>query len=126
MDARVVAERRERDDLDVVVARPQLAGRLDAVDGRHLQIHQNDLGSSPLRVEPRELGDGFPPVAGLADDLQIAFAVEEAPQPPADDDVVVDDQDPDRAVPLRRHPARAAGSRPTRRRSPSVACVRRS
>jgi hypothetical protein len=42
--ALVLAERREHDDLDLLKALPDLARRLDAVDGLHLQVHEDDVG----------------------------------------------------------------------------------
>ena len=90
----VVAEARQHDHARL---RPRLADLLhrpDAVEPRHLEVHQHDV-----RREPRRLGDRLDAVARLADDLDPLLQAEERAEPLADDLVVVDDEHADRAQP---------------------------
>jgi hypothetical protein len=99
----LLGERRERHHFDVVVESANLAGRLDPVDRRHLQIHDDHVGPAPLRLQRGEhvkrLGAPF----CRAYDVDIGLAVEERKQPAAHDLVVVDNQDTDGFMPPRLH-----------------------
>ena len=94
--ALLLGERGQRHHLDVVVAGADLAGRLDAVDRRHLEVHDDDVGSPALGVQPGEQVQRLRPAVGVADDLEVGLALEEGQQPAANDRVIVDDQDADR------------------------------
>ena len=73
-----------------LAARPQPADGLDAVDPRHHEVGQQDVG-----VRGLDHADRLGAVARLADDGE-APRLEERPQPLADDGVVVADHDADR------------------------------
>ena len=78
---------RQHDDARERREHRDLAGRLDAVHPRHVQIHQHDLGSEIPHL-PQRLGAAV----RLAGD-QHALLLEQAAQPRAKQVVVVDDQD---------------------------------
>ena len=101
--ALLLAERGQRHHLHVVVASADLTGRLDAVDGLHLEVHEDDVGSPPLGVQPGEQVERLRSPVGIADDLEVGFAVEEGQQSAAHDRVIVDHQHADPLVRLRRH-----------------------
>src|SRR3989454_5687233 len=62
---------------------------LDAVQGRHLEIHQRYI-----RPVQSELVDSFLPVRGFRHQLHIGFTVDECCDPLAEDSMVVDGEDP--------------------------------
>ena len=95
LHALLLGERGQRHDLHVVVASPDLTGRLDAVEGLHLKVHQDHVGSPPLGVQPGEQVERMRSPVGIADDLEVGFAVEEGQQPAAHDRVIVDHQHAD-------------------------------
>ena len=75
----------------VVLARvDDAAGRLDAVELGHADVHQHDVGLQP----PRHL-DRLQAVDGLADDLEVVLGVEDHLEPRAHERLVVGDQDAD-------------------------------
>jgi hypothetical protein len=65
-----------------------LLGGLEAVGGRHPEIHQDHIGA-----EGADHGDTLDPVGGLSDDLD-AGVVEHAPEGVADGGGVVDEEHP--------------------------------
>ena len=69
---------------------PDLAGRVDAVHDRHLEVHQDDVGA-PLAGEPYRLLA----VAGVADDLEPLVGAEREPEGFGEEVMVVRDQDAD-------------------------------
>ena len=120
LHALLLGERGQRHDLHVVVASPDLTGRLDAVEGLHLKVHQDHVGSPPLGVQPGEQVERMRSSVGIADDLEVGLAVEEGQQPAAHDRVIVDHQHADPLVRLRRHPSRLRlGGTSTRTTVPS-------
>src|SRR6185436_12254886 len=74
-----------------------LPRRLEAVQVRHADVQDDDVGTQPLRLVAR-----FAPVDGLADELPALLRLEQRAQALADDLVVVGDEDADR---LRLHGA---------------------
>src|SRR6185437_14869737 len=68
--------------------REQTSRRLDPVDARHPDVHQDDVGLEAAR----EL-DRFEPVAGLAYDGQIGLTREDHPEPGPHELLVVGNQD---------------------------------
>ncbi|GAB2998117.1 hypothetical protein GCM10017788_26000 [Amycolatopsis acidiphila] len=64
---------------------------LDAAHARHPQVHEDHVDVVLLGEAHR-----FGTVARFADDVELVVATEQAPQPVAQDGVVVDDQQPDR------------------------------
>ena len=98
-----VAEGRERDDrYFVVVTGPDAAGRLDPVDGLHLEVHEHDVRPATGRVEALDRLERLHPSFDVADDVEIGLTAQEGQEPAAHNGVVVDDEHPD-AVGLRRH-----------------------
>src|SRR5690606_2007419 len=109
-DEAVLEHRRERHDLDVGEAAPDLARGLDAVHDGHQQVHHDDVGPELLDELER-----LAPVARLADDLEVGLEPEGEPQAPPHDGVVVNEQDADLVhslSPTRLQP-RARPGRPT-------------
>ena len=84
--ARVVLHR-EHEHLDALVLVQQRRHDVEAAPVGHRHVHQHQVGIDRARLEDR-LARG----AGLADDLDVLLALEQQPQPGADDRVVVDDQ----------------------------------
>jgi len=99
----LVAERGQHDHLEIAVPGPDPAGRLDAVDRFHLEIHQDDVRAALLRVQPGEDVERLRTSARLADDVEVVFAPEKREQPPSHDGVIVDDDHADRIVCLSCH-----------------------
>ena len=66
------------------------AGRLDAVDLRHTEVHQDHI-----RLEGFGKRDGLPPVAGLAYNLEVGDGEEQGAQPFTKVGMVVGDEHPD-------------------------------
>ena len=90
-------------------------GRLDAVDDRHQQVHDDDIGP-----QLGDEGDRRRAVGGLADDLEVVVQAEEVAHAAADHRVVVDEDEADRASwrrPGRRSPGPDASSPSLRRRA---------
>src|SRR6476646_2993145 len=83
-----VHERGQDDHLDAGSLGRDPAGRLDASDAGHREVHEHDVGSL-LDAER----DGCLAVADGADDLEIGMRTEQRHEPVSDDGVVVDDCD---------------------------------
>ena len=64
------------------------SGGLKAVDARHVEVHQNQVGFDLLRQ-----ADGVLTVAGLADHLQVVFQLQQVTHTPTHHGMVVDQQD---------------------------------
>ena len=111
------------DDRDVVVAGADQAGRLDAVQGPHLQVHDDHVGSPPLGFEPLQQVERLRPAVGRSDDLEVGLALEEGPQPATHDRMVVHHEHLDRVCRLSRHRGARRRARAPRsgRRSPGRA-----
>jgi hypothetical protein len=90
-DAHVVRERGEHEHRRTHAQAGDPARRLDAVDARHLEVHEHDVR---LAVEGQV--DRLLAVGGHADHLDVGHAGEQAVQARAYEVVVVDDEDPDR------------------------------
>ena len=92
VDVLVQVEGGDDDDRDRVLdARSgQLPGRLHAVEDRHPDVHQADVGTQ-LASQPHRL----PPVARLPHDLDAVQRAEDQPKPGAHQVLVVGDQHPD-------------------------------
>ena len=69
-------------------------GRLDAVQHRHPDVHQDHVRRTSLGQR-----DGLGPVLGLADHLDVGLGLEDRPEPRADQRLVVADEDPDAHAP---------------------------
>ena len=95
----VGVERRQHDHPRGLGARVQLAGRLEAAEVRHADVHQHHVGGQPV-------GELHPlaPVAGLADDLEVLLAAQHQCQGRADQGVVVDHEHPSPHVAHGIHP----------------------
>ena len=78
----------------------QRPGRLEAVEHRHPDVHQHDVGAA-LGAQRH----ARPAVGGLADDLEVGLAAEHQRERRPDQRVVVDDQHPDRWCRTVRHAA---------------------
>jgi hypothetical protein len=86
-------------------------GRLHAVEVRHADVHQDDVGS-----RDRERLERGAAIAGLADHLHVGLRLDEHPETRPDEGLVVDEEDPG---------AHAAGrtawtSKPPSSRGPAV------
>ena len=68
--ALLLAERRQRDDLDVVVARADPPRRLDPVDRLHLEVHQHDVRQPPSASSSREQRERLVAARRVADDAR--------------------------------------------------------
>jgi len=86
-DVVVAVEGREDDDLRQVRL-DDAPGGLDAVEHRHLHVHEHDVGAQ-LGGAPHGLGT----VGGLADHLEVVLHREDEGEPGADELLVVDEQD---------------------------------
>ena len=86
----VGVEGRQHDDGRRVGLGAQQAGGGDAVELRHADVHEHDVG--PVAVDGAQHAA---PVVGLADDLDALRAGQHHPQPRAHERVVVDEQDAD-------------------------------
>ena len=84
---RVLVVHREHEDLGLAGSGVDAAGRLDAVEHRHGDVHHHDLG-----LEQRDEADGFFTVAGLGHDVE-ARLLERAAQRLAQQLMVIGDQD---------------------------------
>jgi hypothetical protein len=65
-------------------------GCLEPVDGRHADVHEDDVGPGATRRV-----DGLGAVLGLGDHVQVVFGLEDHPKPGAHERLVVRDQDAD-------------------------------
>ena len=88
----VAVEGRHDDDVPEVVG-DEVAGGLDAVHPRHLDVHQHDVGAG--RAGPF---DRLEAVGGLADDLDVVLDREDHREARPHHGVVVDEQDRQRAL----------------------------
>ena len=87
----VEIERGEHEHLGVaVVARRDQPSGLDAVQDRHPDVHEHDVGTGPLA----EL-DAEPTVLGITDDFDVGLRVEDHAEAVAHQRLVVDDRDSD-------------------------------
>ena len=66
----------------------ELLGRLDPVDARHPDVHQDDVGR-----EVAGPGHGLLAVGGLADHVEVGLDLEDHPEAAPDQRLVVGDQD---------------------------------
>ena len=90
------------------------AGRLDPVEHRHPDVHQNEVGTQAAR-----LGDSFRTVARLADDLRLRLGVEDLAQADAHERLIVCDQNGRHRIGSRTRTAKPPpGRRPASRRPP--------
>ena len=103
-----------RADAAVALGRRAPAGRLEPVEARHPDVHQDDVGSVPPG-EP----DGRLAVGGLGDDVDIRLGLEDHPEAGPDQRLVVGDEDPESAARSRR--SGPVTARRPRRRSGSQA-----
>src|SRR5438046_2295030 len=71
------------------------ASRPDAVDGLHLHVHQDDVGTAPLGVEALERSERFLSAAHVRDNVEVRLAPQEGEEAPAHHGMVVDDENPD-------------------------------
>src|SRR5262249_18366876 len=94
---------------------PDPPHRLDPVELRHHEVHQDDI-----RREPDGLLDRGGAVGGLADDLDPLLQAEEGAQPLADDLVVVGDHHANRATAERHGQACKVHDADGRARNPRV------
>src|SRR5215210_4813455 len=88
---RLLHEARQGDDLRLGKLGLDRRRRLDSVEDRHEEVHQDDIGAQLARG-----GDGQLAVLSLADDLDVAEKLEEAAKAATHDGVVVDEEHPDR------------------------------
>ena len=72
------------------------AGRLDAVDPGHPDVHQDDVGAQPAAQLDR-----LAAVGRLADDRDVVLALRIMPEAGPDERLVVGEQDADHASPNR-------------------------
>ena len=87
--------------------------RLEAVELRHADVHQDDG-----RVEAGGLVDRLEPVARFGDDFDVVFVGEEHAEAGADHRLVVGDEDADA-----HRPCPSSGRRVLRTKPPSVAAA---
>ena len=90
----VEVERRQDDHPRgrVAAALDQQPRRRDAVEPRHADVHQHDVGG-----RDRELLERVAAVLGLADDRHVRLRVDHHPQTRAHERLVVDEEDPGHA-----------------------------
>jgi len=94
IDVLVEVEGREDQHLGRRVgAGEQAPGGFQAVQNRHADVHQDEVGR-----KLSYLGERVAAVVGLADDVEVGLGLEDHPQPAADQCFVVDDQDADHGV----------------------------
>ena len=97
----VACVRRQDDDSGVGEFASNADDCLDAVQGRHLEIHQRYI-----RPVQSELFDSFLSVGGFRDQLHVGFSVDQRCDPFAEEGMVVDRKNPNRPESVR------MGSRP--------------
>ena len=90
VDVVVEVEGGQDQDAGRSVAGGDPACRLDPVEVRHADVHQDDVGAQ--RLGGVERGEA---VGGLADDLEVGLGVEDDAEAGADELLVVGDQDAD-------------------------------
>ena len=73
---------------DAVAVRSEAPGGLDAVQTRHADVHQDDVGAQPSR-----LLDGLSAVGGLSHHLDVRRRLEQLAKAGADKRLVVRDED---------------------------------
>src|SRR5690606_4916346 len=91
-DQVTVQERGEDEHPDVRVLLGELPAQLQAlgvVPGGQFEVEQHDVGPGAF-----DHGEGLGHGGGLAHDLQVVFALQDRPQPVADDRVIVHQHDP--------------------------------
>src|SRR5215831_4352592 len=110
VDVLVRIEGREDENSRLSAARDDPPRRLDSVDVRHADVHQNDI-----RVQGAHLLHSLGPVLGLADDLEIGARVEDHAEAAAYERLVVAEQDADRT-----HPPPPIGRRALTRKPPPM------
>src|SRR5690606_38478492 len=81
------------DDTCVREGGNDLTGRRQPVPPRHLDVHQDYIGTLPGRHP-----DGLGPIRRLADDVDVVDALEDQPEPGPDHVLVVGQHDPDHDV----------------------------
>ena len=86
----VEVERREDEDARRAARRDDPPRRLDPVELRHPDVHQDHV-----RLELGRQAHRLVAVLGLADDLEIVASLDDQPEAAADERLVVGDQDPD-------------------------------
>ena len=84
-----------------------VAGRLDAVTAGHPDVHQHHVGT-----QRGAHGDGGGPVGGLANHLDIGFALEDQAEAHPDEGVVVDQEHADHGAAAGPWPSRAVPRQP--------------
>ena len=90
VDVLVEVERREHQDAGPRVGAARAGGRLDAVELRHADVHEQDV-----RVVGAGGCERVDPVAGLGRHLDVGLGLEHHPQPLAHEVLVVCDDDAD-------------------------------
>jgi hypothetical protein len=110
VDVFVKAKRCEDQDTGAVVSGEDPPSRLEPIELRHPDVHQDDGW-----IKPGRLGDRFEPVSCLCDDFNVLFASEQHPEAGPDHGLVVGDQDADR------HRGSGSGSRVLRMKPPPFA-----
>ena len=113
VDVLVEVERREDQHPRGAIGREDAPRRLEPVELRHADVHENDG-----RIESRRLLDGLEPVRRLRDDLDVLLAAEEHPEARPHHRLVVGDENADRHEPLPPIGRRALRTNPPSRRRP--------
>ena len=85
-----LAEAGQRDHLNVRVKVLDGGGGRDAVEARHEEVHEHDVGQVVAGREDGEFVERGPPVPGLAEHLDVVEHLEERAHAAADHRVVVD------------------------------------
>lgn len=80
----------EHDDFGVGVGEDDLADGFQAVEQRHGDVHEDDVGPQFL-----ELGDGFATGLGFANDFHVFLEIEHAMESFADDGVIFSKEESD-------------------------------
>jgi hypothetical protein len=103
-----------------VLARSDAAGRLDAIQARHPDVHEHHVGPGPQHGLDR-----LEPIRGLSDDAQIVLGLQQPCEAGAHERLIVGDHDTDAHAPVAwiGSRARTRYRRPSRR--PRPRCCRR-
>ena len=117
----LVEEARQDDDARRGRELAQALDRADAVEPRHDEVHEHDVG-----LERRDRRERRLAVGRLADDLDVVLQLEERAQALAHDGVVVDDEDGDHARHLEASRSCRRRARSRRAASPPIARARSS
>ena len=105
----LVAEGRQRDDLDAVERCANPSRRRDPVERRHLEVHQNDVGQAAVGGQPLQQRERLGSALRVTHDLDVRLRVQEGLQPAPDDGMIVDEDDANRGTAVtvhRRSPTR--------------------